>query len=111
MAEALRLTEILTTSSAVANYLGARTVEAQHLLLAIAILQGSKTLDDLGRPQSPLISRVTGAGSGVAEEVQELAQRWFAAFEGDVLREFREGELDELVEELRMIDERRPPGV
>src|SRR5687767_718981 len=111
MAEALRLTEILTTSSAVANYLGARTVEAQHVLLAIAILEGSKTLDDLGRPQSPLISRVTGAGSGVAEEVRELAQRWFAAFEGDVLREFSEGELHEFVEELRMIDERRPPGV
>jgi hypothetical protein len=105
MPDVLRLTEILTTSSAVANYLGERTVESRHVLLAIEILQGSKTLDEIGKPQSPLLSRVTGAGSGVSDEVRELAQRWFAAFEGDVMREFSEAELDEFVQELCRIDE------
>jgi hypothetical protein len=110
MPDALRLTEILTTSSAVANYLGERTVEARHVLLAIEILLGTKTLDDIGRPQSPVISRVTGAGSGAAEDVRELAQRWFAVFEGDVLREFSDAELDEFIEELRLIEERGSPA-
>ena len=110
MPETLRLTEILTTSSAVANYLGARTVEASHVLLAIEILQGSKTLDDLGRPQSPLISRVSGAGSGVAKEVRQIAQRWFAAMDGDALREFSADEFEQFVEELRRIHERGQAG-
>ena len=103
MPESLRLTEILTTSTAVANYLGSRSVEAGHVLSAIAMLQGTMTLDDLGRPQSPLLSRVTGAGSGVAEPVRDLAQRWFAAMDGDVLREFSEAELTAFEHELRQL--------
>lgn len=100
MPDALRLTEILTTSTAVANYLGSRTVEAGHVASAVAILRGEKTIDDLGRPQSPLLSRVTGAGSGVAEAVREIAQRWFAVFEGDVLREFTDEQLAQFLAEL-----------
>ena len=103
MPEPLRLTEILTTSTAVANYLGQPVVTAEHLLAAIGILQGKKALDDLGRPQSPLVSRMTKAGSGVAPEIQALAQRWFAVFDNDVLREFSEEQLNELVRELEAL--------
>ena len=103
MGNALRLTEILTTSSAVANFLGAREVSADHVLSAIGILRGEKNLDDLGRPQSPMLSRATGAGSGAEEAVKELAQRWFARLGGDVLAELDEGLLSEFEGELRTI--------
>ena len=104
MGEGLRLTEILTTSSAVANFLGAREVSASHVLAAIGILQGTKTLDDLGRPQSPLLTRATGAGSGAEEAVKALAQRWFARLGGDVTAEMDEVALTEFEDELRRIE-------
>ena len=93
MDEGLRLTDILTTASAVANFLGARDVDASHLLTAIELLQGTKTLDDLGRPLSPLVSRMTGAGSGATDEVKQLAQRWFTRQDGDVMYEFSSEDL------------------
>ncbi len=93
MSERLRLSDILTTASAVANFVGAHDVGASHLLSAIELLQGSKTLDDLGRPLSPLVSRMTGAGSGATDSVKELAQRWFALQNGDVRYELTEQQL------------------
>lgn len=107
MAERLRLAEILTTSSAVANYLGARDVSATHVLAAIDILLGSKTLDDLGRPLSPLVSRAAGAGSGAAEDVKELARRWLAELEGDIQRELTDTQLGRLRAELEAQGEGR----
>lgn len=95
MGEGLRLTDILTTATAAANFLGARDVDASHLLVAIDLLQGTKTLDDLGRPISPLVSRMTGAGSGAIPEVKALAQRWFARQGGEVTHELSEEELAE----------------
>lgn len=99
----LRLTEVLTTASAVANYLGVPQVNASHMLSAVAILREEMTLDDLGRPQSPLVSRMTGAGSGAEPAARELAQRWFARFGKDVTREFSEAELDEFLGEVRAL--------
>jgi hypothetical protein len=104
MTERLRLTEILTTSSAVANYLGVPNVRASHLLLAIELLSGKKSMDDLGRPQSPMIARMTGAGSGVDPDVQRLSQRWFSRLARDPLAELTEPDLDELVAELAVLD-------
>ena len=63
---------------------------ANHVLLAVEILLGAKTLDDLGRPQSPMISRVTGAGSGATADVRELAQRWYSRLASDPM-----GDLDD----------------
>jgi len=103
VAEALRLTDILTTGTAVANFTGERDVRAEHLLDAIAILLGEKTLDDLGRPVSPMLSRATGAGSGATEGVRSLAQRWFARQDGDVTRELPDDGLAELRAELERL--------
>ncbi len=103
MDETLRLTDILTTASAAANFTGDRDVQPQHLLTAIDLLHGRKTLDDLGRPQSPLVSRMTGAGSGAAPEVRELAQRWFEKQRGDVMYELSPPELNDLVMEIQAL--------
>ncbi len=100
MEDRLRLTDILTTSAAVANFIGDREVGARHMLLAIAVLKGEKSLDDLGRPLSPLVSRMTGAGSGATDGVRLLAQRWFAQQHGDVRYEFSAEQLQELEEDI-----------
>ena len=100
MAERLRLTEILTTSSAVANYRGVPAVRAIDVLDAVAVLRGEKTLDDLGRPLSPLVSRVSGAGSGATEGVRDLAQRWFASLGADPTAEFSDAQLSAFEAEL-----------
>ena len=72
----MRFADILTTASAVANYLGASEVTAGHMLHAIAIQDGSETLDGLGRPASPLVTRGS-AGASVDPAVREVVQRWF----------------------------------
>lgn len=111
MSESLRLTEILTTASAVANFKGVPDVTAEHLLLAMEVLLGTKTLDDLGRPMSPLVARVAGAGSGATAGVRELAQRWFARQEGDMTHELDDEQLGALCDELRALDlAERPTG-
>ena len=97
--EPLRLTEILTTSSAVANYLGQPDVTAGHMLSAIAILRGEMTMESLGRPVSPLVPRVPGGG-GADPRVRELAQRWFAKLGGEVGAALDDVQLASLVEEL-----------
>jgi hypothetical protein len=100
VSEALRLTDILTTAAAVANFKGVPDVSAEHLLLAIEVLQGEKTLDDLGRPVSPLVTRMTGPGSGATPGVKALAQRWFARQGSDPTYELSEDELETLRGEL-----------
>lgn len=103
MSEALRLTDILTTAAAVANFKGVPDVAAEHLLLAIEVLQGTKTLDDLGRPVSPLVSRMSGAGSSATPGVKALAQRWFARQGSDPTYELTEDELETLRGELAIL--------
>lgn len=100
MGEGLRLSEILTTSSAVANYRGVQNVRARDVLDAVAMLRGEKTLDDLGRPLSPIVSRISGAGSGATEGVRELAQRWFAVLGEDPRAELDDEQLREFELEL-----------
>lgn len=107
MNEGLRLTEILTTASAVANYLGAPVVEATHLLSAMRILRDEMTLDDLGRPLSPMVARVTRPGSSVDAGVQELAQRWFKMLGGVATAELDEAQLATLRTELIALDTNR----
>ena len=109
MTDALRLTDVLTTSSAIANYLGVRTIEPSHLLAAVDVLTGKATLDDLGRPLSPMVSRVTKAGSTVAPEIQALAQRWFAELGGDPLGEFDADSLSRFVDEVRALSDAKGP--
>ena len=51
------------------------------MLDAIAILLGEKSLDDLGRPASPLVPRPAKPGASL--EVKELVQRWFEALDSN----------------------------
>jgi hypothetical protein len=82
----IRLTDVLTTASAVANYLGAGDVTPAHLRTALAIVLGEGTIEDAGRPVSPLVRRQPGGSAQPA--VRELVQRWFAALGGDPLATF-----------------------
>ena len=81
----LRFTDVLTTASAVANYLGESRVTADHVLKALSVLAGNSRMEELGRPVSPLVPRhPPGVDAGVDPAVQELVQRWFAALGSDV---------------------------
>ena len=92
----IRFSDILTTASAVADYLGEADVRAIHLLDAVAILLNEKTIDELGRPLSPLVRR--SPRPGASDAVKGLVQRWFeelgsdahAELDADMLRRFRE---------------------
>ncbi|MFN0146420.1 MAG: hypothetical protein ACKVT1_07925 [Dehalococcoidia bacterium] len=76
--EAVRFADVLTTASAIANYHGLPDVTAVHLLDAIAVLRGAKSMADLGRPVSPLVPRSRTAAGGVEPAVKALIQRWHA---------------------------------
>ena len=103
MEESIRLSEILTTASAVANFLGAVDVAPAHLLQAVGVLRGELALEDLGRPMSPLVARVARASSGATPEVREFAQRWFQTLGGDVSAEFSAEQFDAFLVELRAL--------
>jgi hypothetical protein len=104
--EGLRLTEILTTSAAVANYQGHPQVGPGHVLHAVAILRGELRIEDLGRPVSPLVPR--GPGAGAAEPaVRDLAMRWFAILGNDVSAVMTAEQLEAFVSEVRALI---PPG-
>jgi hypothetical protein len=75
----IRFSDVLTTAAAVANYLGEADVSAGHMLAALQILQGTRKLEDLGRPLSPLVRRTApGQVGGVEPSVKALAQAWAA---------------------------------
>lgn len=95
----MRFADILTTASAVANYLGAPEVTPAHMLHAIAILDGSESLEDLGRPASPLVTR--GAGGGVDKTVRDIVQRWFERLGRDANAELDATAVESLRAELR----------
>jgi hypothetical protein len=94
--DSIRFTDILTTASAVANYLGEAEVTAPHVLAAVEILQGVRAMEDLGRPLSPLVRRSPpGQSAGVEPRVRALVQGWFstlgsggAALDSDEVRRF-----------------------
>lgn len=108
--EGLRLTEVLTTATAVANYLGETTIRAEHLQAAIGLLRETITMDDLGRPQSPTLARMTRAGSEVAPEVRVLAQQWFARLGSDPLAEFGAADLAAFERDLSRLVAEDPPS-
>jgi len=103
--EPIRFVDILTTASAVANYLGQPTVRAQHLLEAIAILRDEKTMEDLGRPVSPFLRSALGPQGDAEPPVRELAQRWFAQLGSDINAHVSGAELDTLIAEIQALVE------
>jgi hypothetical protein len=97
--EPLRFADILTTASAIANYLGQPDVDPSHLIAAVAILRGQKTMEDLGRPVSPLVRRP--APPGATEAVRALVQRWFADLGEDPNAELSPELAERLLNDLR----------
>lgn len=95
-----RFTDVLTTASTVANYLGASEVSAGHLLHAIALLNGEVRMEDLGRGVSPLLQRASQRQIGASDAVRELAQRWYASLGSDVYAELSDEQLGGLRAEL-----------
>lgn len=77
----VRFTDVLTTASSIASYLAAPDVSPATLLDAIAVLLGEKTIDDFGRPLSPMVRRAEPA---VSPGVRALAMRWYERLGSDV---------------------------
>ena len=100
--EPVRFADILTTASAVANYLGEPDVTAAHMLLAIAIQCGQETIEALGRPVSPLVPRPPrAAAAGADPAVRALTQRWFAALGSDINAVLSSAQVEALRAEVR----------
>jgi len=95
----IRFADILTTASAVASYLGVSTVTAAHLIESVVILRGEKSVEDLGRPVSPLVSR-SSQGAEVEPAARELVQQWFFAVGQDINATLDEDETALLVLQL-----------
>lgn len=99
----LRFLDVLTTATALTNHLGASLTTAEHLLLAVDILQGERSIESLGQQRSPLL-RAHRPEPGVESALRELVQRWFerlggtggAILAGDDLAQFLH-DLDGLV--------------
>lgn len=97
--ERIRLVEVLTTASAVANFLGEADVSVAHLLASIQILKGERTMDDLGRPVSPLVPRQGSPGS--TPEARAFAQRWYQSVGGDPHAALTPAQVDQMLRELQ----------
>lgn len=93
----VRFTDVLTTASSIATYLAAPEVSPAMLLDAIAVLLGEKTIDDFGRPLSPLVRRPDPA---VPPAVRSLAQRWYARLGSDVTATLDDAAIAELRAEI-----------
>lgn len=106
--EPIRFADILTTASAIANYLGEADVTAAHVLDALDIQAGAKQMEDLGRPVSPLLRRGSQAPPGAEPAVRELVQRWFATLGNDINATLGEAQLAELRTELNQLHESPP---
>ena len=107
----IRLTDVLTTASAIASYLGAAEVTTGHLLNATALLLGEIRMEDLGRPVSPLIRRAPpGVGVGATGAAREFARRWLEVLCGDATAVLSTAEVALMREELSSPrDDREPP--
>jgi hypothetical protein len=106
----MRFTDILTTASAIANYLGQPDVEAAHLLAAIDVVAGIRSMDELGRPTSPLLRRHGAPAPGSTAGVRSLAQRWFADLASDPQAELDDRQLTTFAAEVREVAAREGFG-
>lgn len=102
--ETIRFVDILTTASTVASYLGEPEITAKHLIEAVAIVRGAKTLDDLGRPVSPMLQRGLAASPAVDARLRMVVQRWFDVLGGEVEAELAADSVEQLLAELRTVD-------
>jgi hypothetical protein len=72
------LADLLTTASAASHFAGEQVIRLEHLLQAIRLQTGELTMEELGKPVSPLVQRYPrGLGPAVEPQLRELVQRWF----------------------------------
>jgi len=76
MPQPLRFTDILTNAAAIATLLGDDDVTARHLGQAVQLLRDEVTVDQLGKPRSPL-GRETAQGPRVSPQLQAFVQLWY----------------------------------
>lgn len=95
----IRLVEVLTTASAVANFLGETNVSVAHLLTSLQILKGEASMEDLGRPVSPLVPRTGSPGS--TPEARAFAQRWYQSVGGDPHAALTPAQVEQMERELQ----------
>lgn len=104
----LRFVDVLTTSAAVTSFLGVAVTTASHIIAAVAILQGELTIEDLGRPVSPLLRSARGPQS-VDPAVRHLVQSWFQRVGGTGDAEIGGEQLRLFVGELRLLESGESP--
>lgn len=103
----IRFTDILTTATALATYLGDREITTFHLAEAVAVLREERTLDDYGPGRSPLIPRDPG-GAVVGDRLRALTQAWFQRLGADPAIELEDGAVEEFLEELAALEQEEP---
>jgi hypothetical protein len=106
--EPLRFTDILTTAAAVADYLAADAVTAEHVAAAVSLLRGEQTYEDLGRGRVPLGHRPPG-GAPVEPGVRAIVQRWFHQLGDDPAAELSASDTSRFIAELAMAQRDDPP--
>jgi len=99
----IRFTDILTTATALAHYLGEPEVTPRLLRDSVAILREEKAIEDFGPGRSPFIPR-DPMGATVPRTVRELTQAWFHRLGDDPTVELEEGAVDEFLQELAALD-------
>jgi hypothetical protein len=97
----VRLADLLTTASSLADFRGESTITLDHLRLGLGVLLGETTFERLGSGLSPLVPR-RGTPQPNAE-VLAFARRWHERL-GDPFAPIASADLAELRAELA------PPG-
>jgi len=98
----LRFTEILTTATAIASYLGADEIGVFHVQAAVAVLRHEVSFSDLGPAPSPLVPR--SRSTPVAPPVRALVQRWFVSLGSDPMVEVGAETVDALLADLNQVN-------
>lgn len=99
----IRFTDILTTATALAHYLGDSEITTFHLTEAVALLRAQRTLEDYGPGRSPMIPRDPG-GAMVGPQLRDLTQAWFKRMGSNPTTELEDRAVEEFLDDLRALD-------
>ncbi len=83
-----------------ADYVGASAIGPDHVIASLDILEGKATMEEQGRPVSPLLRR--GRPEPTAE-VRGVVQRWFDDLGSDVSAQLSPESAEELRKEMERL--------